>query len=249
MKNKKSTLFRDAFGNLHCIKHFLIFIFGCISYNRYNGFNKLKLEGTEYLKNLPKKNILFISNHQTYFADVFAMFHVLSSVQNGFINTIRNPIYLINPKINIYYVAAKETMNNGVLPKIFSYSGCIKVKRTWKEEGKNINRQVDFSEITKIGIALNDGWVITFPQGTTEAFAPGRKGTAHIIQKFNPIIIPIVIDGFYDAYDKKGFKVKKKGIMQKMIFKEPLNIDYQNDNIEKIMEEIMDSIEQSDKFF
>jgi hypothetical protein len=27
-----------------------------------------------------------------------------------------------------------------------------------------------------IKIALNDGWVITFPQGTTKSFKPVRKG-------------------------------------------------------------------------
>lgn len=248
-QNRKSNLFRDAFGHLHIIKRFLILIFGIVSYNRYNGFNKLDLKGTENIINLPNNNVLFISNHQTYFADVFAMFHVFSSVKNGFINTIKNPIYLLNPKVNLYFIAAKETMNEGLLPKILSYSGCISVNRTWKNGVKKINRQVDLSEITKIGIALNDGWVITFPQGTTQAFAPGRKGTAHIIRKFNPIVIPIVIDGFKNAYDKKGLRVKEKGIIQKMSFKPPLNIDYTNDSIEIIMEKIMDSIEQSKKYY
>lgn len=248
MREKRSTLFRDVFGHLHVIKRFLIFMFGSISYNRYNGFNKLELKGTEYLKDLPNNNVIFVSNHQTYFADVFAMFHVFCSVKNGFINTIKNPIYLLNPKVNLYFVAAKETMSKGILPRIFAYSGCITVKRTWREGGKDINRQVDLSEVTKIGMALNDGWVITFPQGTTRAFAPGRKGTAHIIRKFKPTVIPIVIDGFQNAYDKKGLKIKEKGIVQKMIFKPPLTIDYKNDSVDVIMEKVMDAIEQSPKY-
>lgn len=244
----KRNFFIDAFGHVHLIKRFLILLFGIISYNRYNGFNKLSLKGTEHIIKLPNNNVLFVSNHQTYFADVFAMFHVFGSVKNGFINTIKNPIYLLNPKVNLYFIAARETMNNGILPKILSYSGCIAVNRTWKNGMKKINRQVDLSEITKIGIALNDGWVITFPQGTTQAFAPGRKGTAHIIRKFKPIVIPIVIDGFQNAYDKKGFKIKEKGIIQKMFFKPPLKIDYNNDSIDSIMEKIMDAIEQSKKY-
>lgn len=248
MRKKRSTLFRDVFGNLHIIKRFLIFIFGCISYNRYNGFNKLELKGTESLKDLPNTNVLFVSNHQTYFADVFAMYHVFCSVKNGFVNTIKNPVYLLNPKVNLYYVAAKETMSKGILPKIFSYSGCITVRRTWREGKKEINRQVNLSEVTKISAALNDGWVITFPQGTTQAFAPGRRGTAHIIRKFKPVVIPIVIDGFQEAYDKKGLRVKEKGIVQKMIFKPPLIFDYKNDTIETIMEKVMDAIEQSSRY-
>ncbi len=243
------TLFRDAFGNFHFVKRFLIFTFGCISYNRYNGFNQLKLKGTEYIKDLPDKKVLFVSNHQTYFADVFAMFHVFCSVKNGFINTIKNPIYLLNPKINLYYVAAKETINKGILTKLFTYSGAITVKRTWREGKKKVNRSVDLSEISRMGTALNDGWLITFPQGTTKEFAPGRRGIVHVIKKFNPIVVPIVIDGFQKAYDKKGIRIKKKGVLQKMIFKEPIKLDFKNDTTNIIMEKIMDSIEQSPKYY
>ncbi|AWU39512.1 glycerol-3-phosphate O-acyltransferase [Blattabacterium punctulatus CPU2] len=249
MKKKEGTLFRDAFGNFNFVKRFLIFTFGCISYNRYNGFNQLKLKGTEYIKDLPDKRVLFVSNHQTYFADVFAMFHVFCSVKNGFINTIKNPIYLLNPKVNLYYLAAKETINKGILTKLFTYSGAITVKRTWREGKKKVNRSVDLSEITRMGIALNDGWLITFPQGTTKEFAPGRRGIVHVIRKFNPIVVPIVIDGFQKAYDKKGIRIKKKGVLQKMIFKKPIKLDLKNDTTNIIMEKIMDSIEQSPKYY
>jgi len=247
-KQKKGNLFVNAFGHFHIIKRFLIFIFGVISYNRYNGFNKLRIKGTEHLHDLPPKGVLFVSNHQTYFADVFAMFHVFCSVNNGYDNTIKNPIYLLNPKVDMYYVAAKETMNKGILAKIFAYVGAITVKRTWRSEGKSVNRKVNFHEITNIGIALDNGWVITFPQGTTKPFMPGRKGTAHIIKKFKPIIIPVVIDGFRRAFDKKGLFVKKKGVEQKMTFKPPLNINYDEEEVNEIMEKIMESIEQSPEF-
>ena len=48
---------------------------------------------------------------------------------------------------------------------------------------------------TNIKKALDDGWVITFPQGTTTPFKPIRRGTAHIIKTYKPIVVPIVIDG------------------------------------------------------
>lgn len=245
---KQKTIFYNAFGQLYFIKRFLIFIFGIISYRRYNGFNKLTLSGTEHLKDLPNKNVLFVSNHQTYFADVFALYHVFCSVQNGFENSINNPVYLLNPKVEMYYVAAKETMNKGFLTKLFAYTGAITVKRTWREAGKKINRRVDLGEIDNIKKALDNGWVITFPQGTTKAFAPGRKGTAHIILEEKPIVIPVVIDGFRRSFDKKGLMVKKKGVQQSMQFKAPLEIDFEKDNKNSIMKMIMDSIEQSDKY-
>jgi 1-acyl-sn-glycerol-3-phosphate acyltransferase len=144
----------------------------------------------------------------------------------------------------MYYVAAKETMRSGLLPRILAYAGSISIERTWRESGQDINRQVKMSDITNIGVALDDGWVITFPQGTTKPFKPVRKGTAHIIKKYKPIVIPIVIDGFRRSFDKKGLMIKKRGILQSMIIKEPLQIDYKNDSVEAILEQIQYAIEQ-----
>jgi 1-acyl-sn-glycerol-3-phosphate acyltransferase len=104
------------------------------------------------------------------------------------------------------------------------------------------------SDISNIGIALDDGWVITFPQGTTKPFKPVRKGTAHIIKRYKPIVIPIVIDGFRRSFDKKGLMIKKKGILQSMIIKEPLEIDYENESVDSILKKIQMAIEQDTSF-
>ena len=104
------------------------------------------------------------------------------------------------------------------------------------------------SDISKIGTALNDGWVITFPQGTTTPFKPIRKGTAFIIKEYKPIVIPIVIDGFRRSFDKKGLRIKKKNILQSMEIKEPLDIDYENDSTEDIVKKIEFAIEQHPSF-
>ena len=106
-------------------------------------------------------------------------------------NTIKNPIYLLNPKVDFYYVAAEETMNKGILARIFKLAGAITVKRTWRAEGKNVNRMVDLREVENILTALDNGWVISFPQRTTSAFAQGRKGTAKLVQQQRCIVIPI----------------------------------------------------------
>ena len=104
------------------------------------------------------------------------------------------------------------------------------------------------SDISNIGTALDDGWVITFPQGTTTPFKPLRKGTAHIIKKYKPIVVPIVIDGFRRSFDKKGLLIKKKGILQSMVIKEPLAIDYENTSMEEIIEQLEYAIEQHPSF-
>lgn len=247
-KKTKKTFYRDAFGHLYFLKRSLIFLLGSFTYNRYNGFNKLKVSGTQNLVDLPSQNVLFVSNHQTYFADVFAMYHVFCSVKNGFIDTIKNPVYLLNPKIDFYYVAAEETMKDNVLTKLFAYTGAVTVKRTWRAKGEDVNRKVDLSEVSNIDKALENGWVVTFPQGTTKAFAPGRRGTAHLIKKNNPIVIPVVIDGFRRAFDKKGLKIKKRGINATMTFKEPLQFDFEKESSDDMMKRIMDAIEQSPEF-
>ncbi len=247
-KSNKKSFYRDAFGHLYFLKRSLIFLLGSFTYNRYNGFNKLKVSGTKNLVDLPSQNVLFVSNHQTYFADVFAMYHVFCSVKNGFIDTIKNPVYLLNPKIDFYYVAAEETMKDNVLTKLFAYTGAVTVKRTWRAKGQDVNRKVDLTEVNNIDKALENGWVVTFPQGTTKAFAPGRRGTAHLIKKNNPIVIPVVIDGFRRAFDKKGLKIKKRGINATMTFKEPLQFDFEKETSDDIMKRIMDAIEQSPEF-
>ena len=104
------------------------------------------------------------------------------------------------------------------------------------------------SDVSKIGIALNDGWVITFPQGTTTPFKPIRRGTAHIIKKYKPVVIPIVIDGFRRSFDKKGIRIRKKNILQSMEIKKPLEIDYENESIDSIVEKIEYAIEQHPSF-
>ncbi len=239
---------RNPFGHILFIKKWIIRIFGVISHGRYRRFNNLHIKGSEILRNLPENNVLFISNHQTYFADVAAMFHVFNAALKGRVDNIKNIGYIWNPKLNMYFVAAGETMRDGLLPKLFAYAGSVSIDRTWRSDGKNVNRQVKMSDVSNIGKALNDGWVITFPQGTTTPFKPIRRGTAHIIKKYKPIVIPIVIDGFRRSFDKKGLAIKKRNVLQSMVIKEPLEIDYDNEDIPEIIKKIEFAIEQHHSF-
>ena len=239
---------KNPFGHNLFLKKWLIRLMGLITHSRYKQFNKLQIEGSEIIRSLPDKNVLFVSNHQTYFADVVAMFHVFNASLSGRDDSIRNVTYLWRPKLNIYYVAAKETMKKSLLTKILAYAGSISIERTWRADGQDVNRQVKFSDISNIGIALDDGWVITFPQGTTTPFKPIRRGTAHLIKQNKPIVIPIVIDGFRRAYDKKGLMIKKRNVLQSMVIKEPLEIDYENEPVEDLVEKLQYAIEQHPSF-
>ena len=146
--------------------------------------------------------------------------------------------------MNLYFIAAKETMRDGFIPRILSFAGSIPIERTWRDGGKDIKREVNQVNIDSINIALKDGWVITFPQGTTKPWTPVRKGTAHIIKENKPVVVPIVIDGFRRSFDRKGLFLKKKGVNQKLEIKAPIEIDYDNDSLDVIVKKIGESIEQ-----
>jgi len=237
----------ERLRNFNPVRKIVYFIVGMVSYPGLAIVNKLMISGTGHLKDLPRNNVLFVSNHQTYFADVITFLHIFCAVKWGKMNRLGIPYYLLNPFTRVNYVAAEETMRGSWISRLFALAGALTVKRTWRSEGTEVRRGLDPSDTRKITRALEKNWVITFPQGTTKPFAPGRKGTALIIKQNKPIVIPVVISGFWRAFNKKGLKFKKKGILLSITFKEPLVIDY-NASSEIILAQVMDAIEQSKKY-
>lgn len=236
--------FIEKLKRVRIIRAFVYAIVGIISYPGLVWVNRLKISGTENIKDLPYRNVLFVSNHQTYFADVISFLHIFCAVKWGKKNRLGIPYYLLNPFTSVYYVAAEETMKGSWISRFFTLAGALTVKRTWNVEGREMRRGLDPSDTRKVTRALKNNWVITFPQGTTKPFAPGRKGTAFIIRQTRPIVIPVVISGFWRAFNKKGLKFKKKGSELSVKFKEPLSIDYEAP-AENILVQVMDAIEQS----
>lgn len=234
---------RDPFGNWLILKRIIILIAGIPTYWRLAVANQLKVEGAEYLEKLPHQNVYFISNHQTYFADVIAFYHIFCSVKWGFRNRVL-PIALFAPRARTFYVAASETMKEGFIPKIFSLAGAILVERSWRAKGENVKRTLDTSASDNVAKGLKFGWVVSFPQGTTSPYAPIRKGTAHIIKDNNPIVVPVVIDGFRRAFNKSGLNYKKRNTELKVKFKEPIYFS-PNATVEEITEVVKNIIEQN----
>ncbi|MEO5984595.1 MAG: lysophospholipid acyltransferase family protein, partial [Ferruginibacter sp.] len=228
----------DKLKHIRLVRAIVYAIVGSASYPMFTVFNKLKIEGTEHLKDLPRKNVLFVSNHQTYFAEVIAFLHIFCAVKWRKHNRLGVPFYLLNPFTNVFFVSAAETMKANMLTRLFELAGSITVRRTWNEGSKEVRQGLDPSDTRKIDRALKGSWVINFPQGTTKSFAPGRKGTVILIKQNHPIVIPIVISGFNRAFDKKGLRLKNKGTKLLVKFKAPLQIDY-NDTNDEIMESIM----------
>ncbi len=234
---------RDPFGNWLILKRFIILVAGLPTYWRLAVANQLKVEGAEFLEKLPNQNVYFISNHQTYFADVIAFYHIFCSVKWGFRNRVL-PIALFAPRARTFYVAASETMKEGLIPKIFSLAGAILVERSWRAKGENVKRTLDTSAGDNVAMGLKFGWVVSFPQGTTSPYAPIRKGTAHIIKDNNPIVVPVVIDGFRRAFNKSGLNYKKRNTEIKVKFKEPIYFS-PDATVEEITEVVKNIIEQN----
>ena len=236
--------FFDKLKNIRLIRALVYAIVGSFYYPRLTMINKLKIEGTEHIKDLPKKNVLFISNHQTYFAEVITFLHIFCAVKWGKKNRLGFPSYLLYPFTRVYFVSAAETMKKNWITRLFELAGSLSIKRTWNQGSKEVRQGLDPSDTRKIERALKSNWVITFPQGTTKPFAPGRKGIVFLIKQNKPIVIPIIVNGFNVAFDKKGLRLNKKGTLLSVKFKEPLPIDYNAGN-DDILETVMLSIGQS----
>lgn len=239
---KPVLLKKDKLGGIILAKRILMTIAGMVTYPNMFISNKMNIKGIEYLDKLPKRNVLFVSNHQTYFADVIALHHVFSKLPWRKISKYACIFSFLTPKIKTYYVAAEETMRErGIIPKIFAYLGAITVRRHWRYGNIDVSRGADVSVSQKIKQGLLEGWVVNFPQGTTKPFAPVQKGTAHIIKAFNPIVVIVYIDGFRRAFDKTGLINKKRGTRLNIEFHEPIQFIKEN-SLEEISDFIFERI-------
>jgi 1-acyl-sn-glycerol-3-phosphate acyltransferase len=200
--------------------------------------NSLFVGGREHLENLPDSNVLFVANHQTWFLDVIAIYHALTRPHASPLAGVRAPIH-------VSFIAANETMNRrGLLPKFFAAGGAVCIKRTWRDGDQEVSRPVEKDDLTNIAKALNEGWVFTFPQGTTKVGAPGRRGTAHLICAQKPVVVPVVLSGFRDAFDKSGLVVRNPGTKLSVRFAAPLAIDHAA-GIDRVLAQVMDAIGES----
>lgn len=227
-KNRISWLFDipsliDPFGNIRFLRQLVTALIGMATYIQLNVINRLKVEGGEVLRDLPSENVLFISNHQTYYVDVIALYHVFSASKWGF-KHINIPVYLLFPKVRAYYIAAAETMKEGIIMRLFNYAGAVTVKRSWRHSGEDVFRNADLRAPVKIKKALEDGWVINFPQGTTSPEAPVRRGSANIIRVLRPLVVPVRVEGFRKSFGKKGLFPKKRGTL-KVSFGQPVRFE------------------------
>jgi 1-acyl-sn-glycerol-3-phosphate acyltransferase len=147
--------------------------------------NRVKVHGVELLSGLPRKDVVFLSNHQTYFMEAMAFFDLVY-VRLGF--PLENPV--------LRFSAAEETMSkNAALKLVTRYAG-ITFKRSFREGGKNVNRPVDLEGVSRVEEAIRGGWLLHFPAGTTQKGAPLRAGVAQILHRTKAVAVPMRVEGF-----------------------------------------------------
>jgi 1-acyl-sn-glycerol-3-phosphate acyltransferase len=147
--------------------------------------NAVRATGDELLPKLPRRNVMFLSNHQTYFLEAIAFFDLVY---------VRNNMPLESPMLR--FSAAEETMKKNLLTAFMKMAGGVTLKRSFREGGVDVERGVDLRAVKRIEAAIRSGWLLHFPAGTTRRGAPLRSGVAHILHDTKAIAVPVRVDGF-----------------------------------------------------
>lgn len=170
----------------HLLRRFLIFTIGnFVTVPYFRLLNRVETEGDEILETLPRKNVVFLSNHQTYFTEAIALFDLLY---------IKHGLSYEDPFLR--FSAAQETMKKNLLTKVLVHAGAVTFKRSFRDAGAEVNRPVDLEGVAKIERAIADGWLLHFPAGTTQRGAPLRGGVAQLLHRTRAIAVPMRVDGF-----------------------------------------------------
>ena len=160
----------------------------------FRWLNSVKAEGADILAALPRKNVILLSNHQTYFTEAIA-FYDLFYIVHGM--PYEDP--------HLRFSAATETMKKNLLTQILTYAGGVTFRRSFREAGQDVRRPVDFEGVSKIEEAIATGWLLHFPTGTTQKDAPIRPGIAHLLHRTKAVAVPVRIDGFREMLLYKQF--------------------------------------------
>ena len=149
--------------------------------------NDVHVEGDEVLKDLPRKNVVFLANHQTYFLEALAFFDLVY---------VRHQLPLEDPVLR--FSAAEETMKKNLLTKLMSLAGGVTFRRSFREGGVDVIRPVDMDGVARVEEAIQDGWLLHFPAGTTKKGAPLRSGVSRLLHNTKAVALPMRVDGFRD---------------------------------------------------
>jgi 1-acyl-sn-glycerol-3-phosphate acyltransferase len=149
--------------------------------------NDVHVEGDRVLKGLPRRNVVFLANHQTYFLEALTFFDLVY---------VRHQFPLEDPVLR--FSAAEETMKKNLLTKLMTLCGGVTFRRSFREGGVDVQRPVDMDGVARVAEAIRDGWLLHFPAGTTKKGAPLRSGVPRLLHNTKAVALPVRVDGFRD---------------------------------------------------
>lgn len=149
--------------------------------------NRVRVEGGELLRTLPRKNVVFLSNHQSYFLEAIAFFDLVY---------LRMAFPLEDPLLR--FSAAEETMRKNLFTLVMNKAGGVTFRRSFREGGVDVKRPVDLEGVSRVEQAIRDGWLLHFPAGTTKKGAPLRPGVAQLLHRTKAVTVPVRVEGFRD---------------------------------------------------
>ena len=147
--------------------------------------NDVQVEGDGVLKTLPRRNVVFLANHQTYFLEALTFFDLVY---------VRHQFPLEDPILR--FSAAEETMKKNLLTKLMTLAGGVTFRRSFREGGVDVQRPVDLDGVARVEEAIRDGWLLHFPAGTTKKGAPLRSGVSRLLHNTQAVALPLRVDGF-----------------------------------------------------
>jgi 1-acyl-sn-glycerol-3-phosphate acyltransferase len=147
--------------------------------------NGVRVTGDGLLRHLPRRRVVFLSNHQSYFLEAIAFFDLVY---------VRHQFDLEDPVVR--FSAAEETMKRGLVTNLMGLAGGVTFKRSFRAEGVDVQRSVDVRGAERVEQAIREGWLLHFPAGTTRKGAPLRKGVARLLHNTRAVAVPVRVDGF-----------------------------------------------------
>jgi 1-acyl-sn-glycerol-3-phosphate acyltransferase len=147
--------------------------------------NDVHVEGDEVLQTLPRRNVVFLANHQTYFLEAIAFFDLVY---------VRHQFPLESPVVR--FSAAEETMKQNLLTKLMTLAGGVTFKRSFRADGEDVRRAVDMEGVARVEEAIKDGWLLHFPAGTTRKGAPLRPAVTRLLHNAQAVALPMRVEGF-----------------------------------------------------
>lgn len=175
--------------------------------------NRVDVIGRERLNTLPKRGVVFLSNHQTYFTEAIAFFDAVYR---------RRGISWEDPFLR--FSAAEETMGKNLATSVLTTGGAVTFRRSHRHGGVDLQRSVDLEGIARIEQAIRSGWLLHFPTGTTRDGAPIRPGVSRLLHSTQAVAVPMRVDGFREMLLHKQIpgRIRRRASIR---IEEPLDLD------------------------